>query len=238
MPKRRSKVLRGSLQATRRDLAILKKKGLFTGNPKKAPRSKKNLSLIKQYKKVLSGKADVWSIKPEMARRYKRAHLKGIKVASGDKVIVDKKLGYSRTRIIKGDPVFENMIAHVKPLENGEIETVVLPERFTNVIKMVEGLKTNPEWNGLKKSKENFTFRINGAPALQGQGFRTLSALADYLSHYKQVADKNYRGAHQLYDLFEIVRVKRGFNLRADYEGKFHGHDRTGRSRRSRYRER
>ncbi len=237
MTRRRSRAKKPSLQATRTGLAVLKKKGIFTGNPKKAGRSKANLALVRKYKPVIAGKATVFKLPEKMAKRYRKARIRGLKVTDDNRIIIDKKLGYDRAEIIKGDPVFKDMVAHVRPLENGEIQTVILPEKFRDIINLLKGVKESPDWNGLKKSKENFTFRVDGAPA--HQSFRTLSAMADYLSHYRTVEKGNARSRRAFTEIFEIVRVKRGIDLRENYEKQFKNrYGRANRTGRSSYRRR
>lgn len=213
----KSKLSRQQLKAA---ITRLKRAGLsdiVTGSPTKRERDLARLIIRDESKAV--------KLTAAMAKRYEETTGHGIQIIrSGKKniAIVSNRIGYTKTQISKGEPIFEGMVARVRPLKNGEIETIVLPINSTSIPKFIEQLKDHPSWNGLKTKSERFTLRFNVEGNFYGlndpQQFGTMQQLATFLQGYKSAfaASQSSRKSQKDYlEMLEIVRIKKnGADLR------------------------
>ena len=195
--------------------ARIKRSGLgeiLTNSP-----SQRERNLAKQ---IALGNSDSVVISKAMAKRYKETSGHGIEIierpGKNPIAIGAKRLGYTKTRISKGEPIFEGMYARVRPLKGGEIETIVLPINSTSIPEFIEALKDNPEWNGLKTQNDRFTVRFHVDGATYGlndpQQFGTMSQLAQFMQHYKsahKAEGQSKRNQRKYLEMLEIVRVRK-----------------------------
>lgn len=220
MPTKSSKS-KAKTQEFRSALARIKRAGLANiKNPKTAKATKANKAIVQKFGKVASGKSLAVSISAARAKQYrdaKHSEVQIVKLAGGKfKAIVSKQTGYSKAQISKGEPIFEGMVARVRPMKNGEIEKILLPIRRTSIPNFIEQLRTNPEWDKLKMSKDRFTLRFNFYDEEKGLNnpaqFGTMEQLATFLQGYKSSvrASKSTRHSQREYlEHLEILRIKR-----------------------------
>lgn len=223
MPTKSSKS-KAQLQALRKGLARINRAGLANvKSPNSAGRTKANLALVKKFKNVAAGNSDTVKLSAKMAAIYSKAKTPGVTIISAPKgskgkpvAIVSKKTGYTKTQISKGEPLFEGMIARIKPLKNGEIETIVLPISSSSIPQFIEALRTHPQWNDLKMKGDRFTLRFNVEGTIFGlndpRQFGTMEQLATFLQGYQSAvaaANSNRKSQREYLEILEVVRIKK-----------------------------
>lgn len=213
-----------SLQELRAGISKLNRAGLSNiKNPKSATRTKSNLTLFKKYRTVATGQSDTVKLSPKMAARYKAAKVPGITIIPappGSKkrptAIVSKRTHYTRTQISKGEPIFEGMVARVRPLKGGEIETIALPISTNSIPKFIAELENHPDWNNLKMKGDRFTLRFNVEGNFYGlndpRQFGTMQQLATFLRAYnsaRSAAESSAKSQRDYLEMLEVVRIKK-----------------------------
>lgn len=213
------------LQELRRGLSKIKRAGLADiKSPAKATRTKANISLFNKFKALATGNADSVKITPKMAARYTDARVPGITIIPAPRgskkqatAIVSKRTNYTKAQVSKGQPIFEGMVARIRPLKNGEIETIALPVSHSSIPRFIEALKNHPEWNNLKmKGNERFTIRFNVEGKEYGlnepRQYGTMAQLAEHLLHYTSAITASHSSAksqREYLSMLEVVRIKK-----------------------------
>lgn len=220
----KSRKSKGDLQAFRKSLSRLKRAGLSNvKSPEKATRTKANVALLRKFGAVATGNSSTVKLSPKMAALYREAKTPGITIVQpvkGSKqkptAIVSNRVGYTKTQISKGEPLFEGMIARIKPLKNGEIETIVLPISTSSIPRFIEALRTHPQWNNLKMNADRFTLRFNVEGTVYGlndpRQFGTMDQLATFLQGYQSAvtaSNSSRRSQGQYLEMLEVVRIKK-----------------------------
>lgn len=185
--------------------------GISPGQIKSASPRKK-LAIFNKYRAVAEGKAHVVKLSPKMADRYERAGLKAVKVIAGNKAIVPIEPGYSKTKVISGEPILEGMISQTRSLPSGEIENILLPYPIDKISEFIREAKANPDWDKLKKKAEKFRFGF-GDGTIDGtnwSGFRagSLADVAEYLQGYAQIKAITPHCDRKMMEILQIIRTR------------------------------
>lgn len=189
-----------ALKDFRSKVAKLKKKGIVSAkvDARSQKATKYMLAKVRKYSDVLSGESIAVKATKEVRQKYTEA---GIFKERGSFLIVPKEHEKSRAKIKKG----RDMVEITTPLKFGEEREVVLPFKATNMMELAQRISEDPNFDDLKKSDEQFAFRLFGHNSRKA--FVDAEEFADHVLRNYQHLFKDTKGRPAIRHL-SVIRFK------------------------------